>query len=228
MAPATLSASPLGPNEGDMKSHIFRINTDASANMFTPDGSALALTDGKGAVTLDFACQRCHTTASVEELSKHAKDFHDPEALFQNVGINTGLTGTWWDSTRSGEGFLLEVGNLGGAEFLFLSFYTYDNAGNQVFLVALADSFNGTTAELDVSITSGQFWGDGWTPGFSPESPWGAGTIDFSSCGAAVVSLRPNSDAQASGFTNYTFTLTRFFENVSCPAFDNTSGVAAN
>lgn len=48
---------------GDVRSHLFRINT-ANANfttMFSPDGSRI-LTDaqGRGAVTLDFVCLRCH------------------------------------------------------------------------------------------------------------------------------------------------------------------------
>ena len=220
---ATKSAQPQGPNMGDVMTHIFYINTDAVDRnaMFNAEGTEVLLDDeGKAAVTLDFVCQRCHETASLEELSKFAKGFHEPNAAFQNVGINTGLTGTWWDSTRSGEGFLLEVTNLSGAPFVFLSFYTYDDQGNQVYLVATSNAVNGTTAEIDVFITSGQNWGSGWTPGFEAESPWGAGTVDFSTCGDAVVSLRPNVDAQASGFTNHTFTLTRFFENIACPAFD--------
>ena len=55
----------IGPNArmGDIKTHIFNINTDAVdyTAMFTPDGSAVLKDgDGEGAVTLDFVCLRCH------------------------------------------------------------------------------------------------------------------------------------------------------------------------
>ena len=228
---ATKSAQPQGPNMGDVQTHIFYINSDPVDKnaMFTEDGSAVLLdTEGKASVTLDFVCQRCHENASLEELSKFATDFHVPGASLQNVGVNTGLTGTWWDAQRAGEGFLLEVTMLNDAPFMFMSFYTYDDQGNQVFLVAVSNAVNGTTAELDVSITSGQFWGDAFDPSIDAESPWGTGTIDFSTCGEALISLRPDNNAQASGFTNHTFSLTRTFENISCPAFDNLSGVASN
>ena len=43
--------------------------------------------DGNAAVTLDFACQGCHETASLEELSKFATGFHTEGQAFQNVGI---------------------------------------------------------------------------------------------------------------------------------------------
>jgi hypothetical protein len=49
---------------GDVRSHIFSINPDAASpsDMFTPDGSALALgSDGKAkGLTLDFMCLSCH------------------------------------------------------------------------------------------------------------------------------------------------------------------------
>ena len=135
MPPATLSGTPLGPNEGDMRSHIFNINTDADASMFTPDGSQLALSEGEGAATLDFVCQRCHTGTSLETLAKFAEDFHDDSAGLSNVGLNPGLSGTWWGGQeRSGEGFLLEFAYAGPTLYFFGSLYAYSPTGELVWL----------------------------------------------------------------------------------------------
>jgi len=73
---ATLSGQPLGPHQGDEKTHIFRINPLAGANMFTDDGTQVKLENGQGAVTLDFVCQRCHQGTPLETLSHFAKGFH--------------------------------------------------------------------------------------------------------------------------------------------------------
>ena len=48
---------------GDVKTHIFRIDTTSLSfeTMFTPDGSAVRKdSEGRAAVTLDFVCFRCH------------------------------------------------------------------------------------------------------------------------------------------------------------------------
>jgi hypothetical protein len=48
---------------GDTRTHIFRISTDAAdaSDFFNPDGSAVATDElGRAAVTVDFACLRCH------------------------------------------------------------------------------------------------------------------------------------------------------------------------
>ena len=108
----TKSAQALGPNQGDVQTHIFYINTDPvdRSAMFTEDGGQVLLDDdGKASVTLDFVCQRCHETATLEELAKFAKDFHEDDKTLEDVGLTAGLTGTWWNAARSGEGFLLQL-----------------------------------------------------------------------------------------------------------------------
>jgi hypothetical protein len=59
---AGLSAQPLGPHKGDVMTHLFAINTDPAAKLFTDDGKFVRLdANGKAGVTLDFACLQCHT-----------------------------------------------------------------------------------------------------------------------------------------------------------------------
>ncbi|MCJ7814782.1 MAG: cytochrome c3 family protein, partial [Xanthomonadales bacterium] len=106
---ATLSAQALGPHQGDERTHIFRINADPSAPMFSPDGSSVVQVGGEAAVTLDFVCQRCHGSSSKAALAQFAKGFHDNSGSLANFGLDPGLSGTWYKAGKDGEGFLLEV-----------------------------------------------------------------------------------------------------------------------
>jgi len=225
MAPATLSAQALGPNRGDMRTHIFYINTDPDANMFTPDGKNVALSGGKGAVTLDFACQRCHQGASLDELARFAKDFHNPNKTLADFGLNPGLTGTWWNAERSGEGFLLQFGNAAGNLTLFASFYTYDSEGNQVWLVATSNSIEGIDANVDVYITGGRKWGDDFNPADGETVQWGSGVFSFADCSSGSVVLTPNATYEGMGFTQLAYDLTRddfpVASAIDCPSFAN-------
>lgn len=75
---ATLSAQQLAPFKGDRRTHIFNIDTNPFGNMFSADGNFVKLdANGQAAVTLDFACQRCHGGHSLNVLSVFAKGFHD-------------------------------------------------------------------------------------------------------------------------------------------------------
>jgi hypothetical protein len=224
---ATKSADALGPHQGDVMTHIFYIDTDPTANMFTQDGKFVQLDgDGKAKVTMDFACQRCHATATLEELGKYAKNFHGADGSLEDIGIDPGLSGTWWNAARSGEGFVLQFGYVPGTSnlTLFASFYTYDDQGNQVWLVALPSSIVGTTVNVDVYITSGRKWGDDFNPDDGSTDLWGTGTFTFPTCTSGTVSLAPNADALAAGFSNLSYQLTRedfLGTATACPTFVN-------
>ena len=71
MPMASKSAVKLGPNKGDVKTHLFRINTDPTASMFTEDGSL-----AKDFLTLDFACLGCHQNQDIDWAAKYAEGVH--------------------------------------------------------------------------------------------------------------------------------------------------------
>jgi hypothetical protein len=225
---ATKSANKLGPFEGDLQTHIFYINTDAEANMFTEDGTLVVLDDeGKAAVTLDFACKRCHETADMAELGRHAKNFHGDDtsvSQLEYVGINPGLTGNWWGGhDRDGEGFLLEVAESSGALTLIVSFYTYDDEGNQVYLIAAGPATTGMTSAVNVYITEGRMWGAAFDPTDGATTQWGTGTFEFPACDVGTFSLTPNATYVAEGFTDLTYNLSRDItvSKIACPTFSN-------
>lgn len=84
MPEASKSAIKKGAYQGDIKTHIFKINTAADGQFFNAEGN-LANVDGKG-VTLDMICYKCHkdgngdggamSAKTMEELSAKAVTFH--------------------------------------------------------------------------------------------------------------------------------------------------------
>lgn len=226
---ASKSANQLGPFEGDVQTHLFYINTDDTASMFTEDGKYVALDDeGKGAATLDFACIRCHETAEMSELGRFAKNFHGTEdgvSELEYIGLNPGLTGNWWGGLdKNGEGFLIEVGEANGVLTLIGSFYTYDSAGNQTWLIAVGPANTGMTSNVSLFISEGRTWGEDMdTSDFT--IPFGTGTFTFPACDVGSFTMTPNATYMAEGFTNIGYDLSRdtMESKIACPTFDNTT-----
>jgi hypothetical protein len=223
MSYATKSAKALGPHQGDLQTHIFYIDTDPEGNMFTEDGGFVDLDEnGKGKVTMDFACQRCHETAELSELAKFAKDFHDADKSLEDFGLDPGLTGTWYDANRAGEGWLLEVGSINGAPFMFASFYTYAADGLQAYLLAESTAITGNMAEMTVYMTEGAMWGDDFNSDDVMRPLWGTAKFTFPTCGSATVELMANDEMKALGFSDMTTDMTRLLDSgTSCPTFVN-------
>ena len=222
---ATKSANQLGPFEGDVQTHLFYINTDPTASMFTEDRKYVALDeDGKGAATLDFACIRCHETRGKAELSKFAKNFHGVDttvAALEYVGINPGLTGIWYGgSSRSGEGFLLDVSKAAGILYLVGSFYTYDTSGNQIWLIANGPADTGMTANVTFFINEGGMWGPAFDPTDVSQEEFGTGTFTFTECSLGHVAIVPNAKYVGLGYANVDYVLQRDITDyqVACPS----------
>lgn len=77
MPKATKSAISKGKNEGDIRTHIFKINTDASANMFyTEEKDGKKNMFARGFVTLNFACLNCHKNKDLKWAEGKAKGIH--------------------------------------------------------------------------------------------------------------------------------------------------------
>ena len=72
MAYAVKSAEgQLASHRGDVRSHLFRINTNPAATMFTSDGKY-----ANGYLTLDYVCLRCHISQTKQWAEEHAPEVH--------------------------------------------------------------------------------------------------------------------------------------------------------
>lgn len=71
MAEAAKTAVKRGPFEGDLKSHLFKINPDVKAPMFTPDGKF-----AMGYLTWQYACLQCHAGRDEAWAAQYIKGVH--------------------------------------------------------------------------------------------------------------------------------------------------------
>jgi hypothetical protein len=210
MPRASLSAEALGPYEGDVQTHIFRINTDPDdQDMFTADGAFVKLDDkGRASVNLEFACKRCHGGQTDAWIAANAQNFHSRE-----FSINAGVSGTWWAGPeRDGEGWMLDA----AANGFVAAMYTYDGAGEQAWLLGVGQP-EGDVVSLEVQITEGPVSGADYAPGDVVRKPWGTANFLFVSCSEGTVELQPNVQMQALGFKPMTVNLQRLTASaVSC------------
>jgi mono/diheme cytochrome c family protein len=195
----------------------------------SPEGGILAYLDGDGKFS-EFAHKVRwgipNTTMTRTAMgSPDATDVADMMLWLQQLGgdgfaINPGLSGNWWGGlSRSGEGFLIDVAiNFNGDTIIVVSFYTYDSAGNQVWLIGNAP-INGNTAEIALLMPEGAKWGAAYNPDDSDEIPWGTGTFSFTSCGAGHIALVPNEVMLNNGFTSIEYDINRdiLMPGIKCP-----------
>ena len=132
--------------------------------------------------------------------------------------INPGINGNWWAGpSRSGEGAQIEMIVTGEVYQVIVTFYSYDNEGNQIFLIALG-VVNGNSAALDVFITEGGMWGPNFDPADVIESPAGTGLLTGFHCGSIKLEFFPNAALQQEGYVDVEFDMERLAEPAGpCP-----------
>ncbi len=139
--------------------------------------------------------------------------------------LNPGLTGTWWNPARSGEGFLLEFAYNGDTLTFFGSFYTYQQSDVFPFWIVFQPvggvvPESGTTLEAIAYATAGTMWGDGFNPDDVQTDEFGTATFTFTDCGTGHVLIEPNEFFVGHGFTsNVEYTLERTLDSaIECPS----------
>ena len=145
---------------------------------------------------------------AVPGMSTAADNFVPEAAGFE---INNALSGTWYNPERSGEGFMLDVGNAGK---IAVSFYTYDYYGNQVWLVG-PGNVDGSVAVVDLYITEGGIYGAGFDKDLVTESHWGSAVFTFTECATGSVEILPDEEFLAE-FEVMTTDITRLTVPINC------------
>ena len=101
--------------------------------------------------------------------------------------ITGNLTGSWWNPSRSGEGFFLDVSTVSGRKVLLASWFTY-LGGQQQYLVGSADVGIGEAfVELDMISTRGTNFGSQFLANQVQRFPWGTVRLEFFGCNDMLV-----------------------------------------
>ena len=134
------------------------------------------------------------------------------ESIASDFVVTSGISGTWYDPQRSGEGFMIDVAKDG---VVAVSFYTYDTQGGQMWIIG-AGTVNGNAFVIDFEVTDGGIYGSAFDPLLVNHYPWGTGTFTFTSCYAGKAEITPN--ANYSGiFETQTIDISRLTLPESCP-----------
>ena len=112
------------------------------------------------------------------------------DSIESDFVVTASISGTWWDSVRNGEGFMIDIAKGGIAA---VSYYTYDKQGKQIWIIG-AGTVSGNTFDITFEITDGGMYGDDFDPLLVNRYPWGTGKFTFSSCYAGKAEISPNEE----------------------------------
>jgi hypothetical protein len=100
-----------------------------------------------------------------------------------------GASGQWYNASRDGEGLFVEIVDSEAIQKISVAWFTYDENGNQMWLVGLADLQDDQTAvTIPVVVTSGPKFGPDYDPAAMNRTPWGTLSLNFSTCSAGILS----------------------------------------
>jgi len=106
-------------------------------------------------------------------------------ATEQSDDIYNWLTGSWYDPSHSGEGWMMEY--LGNNRVL-MYWFSYDDVGNQKWFLSVGniDEF-GLIQFNEVSITDGTYFGDEFSSDSVNVLPWGSVQMQINHCNSISV-----------------------------------------
>lgn len=104
----------------------------------------------------------------------------------ESYPIGPCITGSWYLPARDGEGYNIEIIGSSLDPQVLAYFYTYDEAGNQMWLLGSGPA-NGDTAVLPMQVTSGPVYGGAYDPNDLLYEDWGTLTFKFTTKDAGTV-----------------------------------------
>jgi len=97
-----------------------------------------------------------------------------------NGFLSGGFSGSWFDISHNGEGFVVEVLNETTAVVIW---FTYDTEGNPAWILGSGEIDGATIIVNEFQTTSGGVFGPGFNPDDVEYKLWGPAVYTFGSCG---------------------------------------------
>ena len=111
--------------------------------------------------------------------------------------LQGGMSGTYYDPQRSGEGVLADFGKIGDTPIVFFTWYTYED-GQQRWLVGSAPFGSAdTVTRVDLISTSGAQFGEAFRSSDVLNQPWGTVSQRFIGCDTLEITYQRNDGATA-------------------------------
>ncbi len=119
-----------------------------------------------------------------------------------DVSLAGRLNGTFFDPARSGEGIMVDFFDVGAEKGVFVSWYTYDDAGNGLWLVGnAAVAPNATSVDVPMILTTGGRFGPLFNAGNVRRTGWGTINLRFPNCSTTVMRYTRTADGQTGQYT---------------------------
>ncbi len=132
-----------------------------------------------------------------------------------NVG--PGISGSWYDPTHDGEGWIIEVID---ATTAVIYWFTYDEAGNQAWNIGIGELKGNQIVVEDPVETEGTFFGPTFDPNDVVRTKWGTYVFAFNEdCNTGVMSY---GSAKGLGFNQFDIVRLTSLQGVPCTGFDPT------
>jgi hypothetical protein len=136
-------------------------------------------------------------------------------ALANLVLSEGGPTGQWANSARSGEGFFIEIIDMGSGNQIGIAMFSFDENGDPLWLAGnIAIDSNAETAAIPVFEFDGPVWGSG---GYDKDDlnriPFGTITVRFPTCDTALFSIQSDGSLPSG---DYSLVRVTSVEGVGC------------
>lgn len=118
----------------------------------------------------------------------------------QGSYVGAGLSGSWYDPTRSGEGWFFQKLN---ADLSIAYWFTYDAQGNQAWVGGVGQFVDGSVIINDVAQPVGGRFGPNYSPSQVTRIPWGSMAMSFKDCKNATMQAFGREGYGAYGSNNW-------------------------
>jgi hypothetical protein len=164
---------------------------------FDPDDVVL---DTVGSLSLSFLdCSTAMVNYSVDDNGGHQSASRLIEIYGHGCDDNasatdSGISGSWFDPTHNGEGFIVEQFSANDA---LVFWFTYDDAGNQSWMINTGAIGNGTIFFPQLIQPVGGHFGRSYNPESVTQRDWGELTLELD-CSGGIASYQ----SQAAGYSS--------------------------
>jgi hypothetical protein len=179
--------------------------TNSVTNTFTYTGCDRT---GSGALQFNAIARRMGTSCPVNSSNQVIADNLNcfefpPQILIINATgfgstarvISNNLAGTWWNPSRSGEGFFIDINDVGSRKVMIAAWFTYIN-GAQQWIVGSADvPSNANFVEMDMITAVGTGFGTQFQANQVQRVPWGRIRFEFPNCNELRITYTGNAQS---------------------------------
>ncbi len=129
-------------------------------------------------------------TLNLERLTSISGLGCNQESAERPVTSLSKISGSWYDPSHNGEGYVIEVLDNNQAVVFW---YTYDSSGNQTWVTGIGTVQDHRIILENTIFTEGGIFGPEFNPDSVNRKNWGRITFDFSSCNTGVATYESTS-----------------------------------